>query len=252
MARITDFFKPVKDFSNIKELDYKHTNALLEALIILSRVLNLSIYVIDYYKKEFAYVSEHPLFLCGYDHEKVKTMGYNYFEQIVIPDDLNMLLEINEKGFDFFYNLPTNRRTHCFISYDFRVKHQNGNIFLINHKLVPFHVLTSGEMWLAICLVSLSENIKPGNVYIQMLNEPVKYIYSFKQKKFNLQGSVKLSDKEKTILKLSSLGYTSKEIADRIYKDLNTVKFHKSNIFKKLEVRNITEAIDFAVKNGII
>jgi DNA-binding CsgD family transcriptional regulator len=179
-------------------------------------------------------------------------MGYNFFEQVVIPDDLDMLLEINEKGFDFFYNLPANRRTHCFISYDFRVKHRNGNIFLINHKLVPFHVLTSGEMWLAICLVTLSENIMPGNVYIQMLNEPVKYNYSFKQKKFNLQGPVKLSDKEKAILRLSALGYTSKEIADKLFKDLNTVKFHKSNIFRKLEVRNITEAIDYAVKNGII
>lgn len=38
MARITDFFKPVKDFSSIKELDYKQSNAFLEALIILSRV----------------------------------------------------------------------------------------------------------------------------------------------------------------------------------------------------------------------
>ncbi|MBN1183695.1 MAG: response regulator transcription factor [Bacteroidales bacterium] len=252
MARINDFFKPVKGFSNSKELDYKQTDALLEASIILSKVLNLSIYVVDYYKKEFAYVSEHPLFLCGYDREKVKTMGYNYFEKIVIAEDLNMLLEINEKGFDFFYNLPINRRTHCFISYDFRVKYKNGNIFLVNHKLVPFHILTSGEMWLAVCLVSLSVNLKPGNVYIQMLNEPVKYIYSFKQKKFNLQDPIILPDNEKTILKLSALGYTSKEIADRLCKDLNTVKFHKSNIFKKLEVRNITEAIDFAVKNAII
>lgn len=252
MARITDFFKPVKAFSNSKELDYKQTHALLERLISLPRVLNLSIYVVDYYRKEFAYVSEHPLFLCGYDREKVKEMGYDYFEQIVIPEDLNMLLEINEKGFEFYYNLPANRRTHCFISYDFRVKHQNGNIFLVNHKLVPFHILTSGEMWLAICLVSLSGNIQPGNVYIQLLNEPVKYIYSFKQQKFNLQGPVKLSDREVEILNLSALGYTSKDIADRLYKDLNTIKFHKSNIFRKLEARNIAEAIDFAVKNGII
>ncbi|NJK93766.1 MAG: response regulator transcription factor, partial [Bacteroidales bacterium] len=47
-------------------------------------------------------------------------------------------------------------------------------------------------------------------------------------------------------------GYTSNNIASMINVDFNTVKFHKSNLFKKLEVKNSTEAIGYAIANGII
>jgi hypothetical protein len=88
-------------------------------------------------------------------------MGYNFFEQVSNPDDLNML-EINEKGFDFSH-LPANRRTHCFISYDFRVKHRNGNIFLIN----PACTFSCSDIRRNVAgyLSGYTSKYKAGNVY---------------------------------------------------------------------------------------
>jgi DNA-binding CsgD family transcriptional regulator len=107
-------------------------------------------------------------------------------------------------------------------------------------------------MWLALCLVNLSVNDKPGNVYIQMLNEPVKYDYSFKSKKFTHFQAVTLSDREKQILGLAAQGYSAIDIAAKICVDINTVKYHKRNFFKKLGVKNISEAIYYAAINNMI
>ena len=73
---LQDFFKPVKLDHPISELDYVNIQPQIETLITLARIANLGIYVIDYHKQNFLYVSSNPLFLCGYDREEVQKMGY--------------------------------------------------------------------------------------------------------------------------------------------------------------------------------
>jgi len=54
------------------------------------------------------------------------------------------------------------------------------------------------------------------------------------------------------ILLLSTQGYSMDEIAERICISLDTVKFHKKNIFEKLQVKNIVEAIIFAANYKLL
>ena len=84
--------------------------------------LFLAFYIIDYNKQSFLYVSDAPLFLSGYEQDEVLEMGYEFYNKVVPPEDLEMLVEMNEKAFEFFYNLPTERRDKGFISYDYRLK----------------------------------------------------------------------------------------------------------------------------------
>lgn len=61
-----------------------------------------------------------------------------------------------------------------------------------------------------------------------------------------------LTTREKQILHLASLGYSSKEIADTIGRQPTTIETHKVNIYRKLNARNITHAVRIAVKSRII
>ncbi len=51
-----------------------------------------------------------------------------------------------------------------------------------------------------------------------------------------------LTEKEKEVLLLISKGFTNKEIADKLFVSVNTVKTHTKNIYIKMDVRNRTEA----------
>ena len=62
----------------------------------------------------------------------------------------------------------------------------------------------------------------------------------------------KLTKKELEILELLSKGLTTKEIASKLYISTRTVETHRSNMLKKLEVKNTVELINKASTLGII
>jgi two-component system nitrate/nitrite response regulator NarP len=54
-----------------------------------------------------------------------------------------------------------------------------------------------------------------------------------------------LTKRERSLLQSLAEGMTNKELASRFEISINTVKFHLSNLFEKLEVRNRAQAIAF-------
>ena len=61
-----------------------------------------------------------------------------------------------------------------------------------------------------------------------------------------------LSEREVEILKLVSVGKSNRTIAEQLSISENTVKYHLKNIQHKLGVSNRTEAVTWAIQNGIL
>ena len=62
----------------------------------------------------------------------------------------------------------------------------------------------------------------------------------------------KLSDREIEVLKLVAMGLFNKEIGERLDISERTVKNHMSNIFKKIECTDRTQAAVFCIRNGLV
>jgi two-component system nitrate/nitrite response regulator NarP len=60
-----------------------------------------------------------------------------------------------------------------------------------------------------------------------------------------------LSQRERTLLEGLSRGLTNRELAREFGISANTVKFHLSNLFDKLSVKNRTQAIAFYYSNRV-
>jgi len=63
---------------------------------------------------------------------------------------------------------------------------------------------------------------------------------------------INLTGRELQVLKLLATGLYNKEIADTLFISEKTVKNHVSNIFKKINVSDRTQAAIYAIKNNII
>jgi DNA-binding NarL/FixJ family response regulator len=61
-----------------------------------------------------------------------------------------------------------------------------------------------------------------------------------------------LTYSEIEIIKLIAEGYTTKEIAIKRHISTHTVMTHRKNIFRKLEINNVSELIRFAVRKSLI
>ncbi len=62
----------------------------------------------------------------------------------------------------------------------------------------------------------------------------------------------RLSDREREILKMVALGYTSAELAERLHISAQTVNTHIRNIYHKIQVKNRAQAVSWAADKGLL
>lgn len=252
MKEINRFFNDKNEVRNDADIDRSQSQDYLEAVKAFSRLTYQSLYVIDYQTKAFDYVSENPLFLCGKSSEEVKELGYNFYFQNVKPEDVELLIRINEAGFNFYESIPVNERKHYSISYDFYLINSRKNMILVNHKLTPMFLTEEGQIWKALCIVSLSNSISSGNIVVSREGSDELWKYDPETDQWKQDEKIKLSQREYEILSLYASGLTINEIADKIFISADTVKFHRKKLFEKIGVNNIAEALTYAKTNKLL
>jgi len=60
-----------------------------------------------------------------------------------------------------------------------------------------------------------------------------------------------LSERETEILRLIAEGFSNKEIGDKLFISHRTVDTHRTNLMKKLEIRNTAGLVRFSLANGL-
>jgi len=248
---IGDFFSLQNSVESINESDYAKTGLIIEMAKAFERSTYQCVYIIDYFKKGFVYVSNNIARLCGTDAETVKDFGYRFYIDYVPAEDLKMLLEINNSGFKLFNTLPIKERKAYTISYDFHIM-RGRRKRLINHKITPLILTKDGRIWLAICTISLAAGNEPGNIIMKKPGASTFFQYSLYNHKWKECEEITLTDNERDVLSLSTQGYTMQDIADNICRSVDTVKAYKRSIFQKMEVRNIAEALTYAQIHQLI
>lgn len=156
-----DFFFSENEVKTVNEDLYNRLELLIRSTEAMARSLYQSVYLIDYYKKGFLFVSDNPSFLCGRTAKEVQEMGYSFYMSNVPEEDQKMLVEINSNGFKFYEDKITSEdKYRCYITYDFHLINQSGKKVLVNHKLTPVQMTPDGRIWIALCVVSLSSKKK--------------------------------------------------------------------------------------------
>lgn len=248
---VDKFFDPIKRPNIDGDLNEKMKNS-MDIVSRMACTLNHSLYVIDYLKRSFVYVSPNMLFLCGYSVEQVIEWGYSFYTKVIPERDLKRLLEINKAGFDFYYKLPIEKRYMYFIEYDFDLVHINKKVTRVNQRLIPLIINKEGDLWLAVCVVTPTYSKARDKTIIKNFNTGEQFIYQEREKSWYKNTLPPLTAKETLILQLSSQGCTNADIAEELLLNVNTIKFYKKNIFHKLDVKNCIEAITVASHWGLI
>ncbi|GAA4328113.1 hypothetical protein GCM10023149_31970 [Mucilaginibacter gynuensis] len=238
--------------NQVAEADYLQQHDYLEAVRSFARLTYKSVYIIDYEKMGFEYVSDNPLFLSGFTAAQVLAMGYEFYFKNVPEQDLQLLTAINQAGFDFFDKVPGNEKKEYSITYDFHLINKDGRPVLINHKLTPLFLTSEGKMWKAICVVSISHHQQAGNAFITKQGTDKIWQLDTTNQVWLRLVKPKLTKREIEVLHLHAQGLTINQIAEKIFVAPDTVKYYRRRIFERLNVSNIVEALAYAVNSKII
>ncbi len=247
----SDFFIPDNEVKLPEELDYSRAEEYIRSAEAFSRSTYQSVYIIDYFRQNFLYVSPNPMFLCGLTPEKMKEIGYRFYLLYVPQDELPLLLDLNRAGFAFYSNIPVEERRDWYIQYDFHIIN-DGHPILINHKLTPIATTSDGRIWLALCVVSASNHTTPGHIEMHRVGSPEYFEYNRLTRRWDRRSMPTLTEGEKSVITLSIQGYTMSEIADKMCLSPDTIKKYRKQLFEKLGVRNISEAIIAATNNKLL
>ena len=108
-----------KDMDDSLNMNYLQT---------LNSLTNNVFYIFDYTRDKLIYPDNLIQFLG--DKFPLTNQGYQFYEKYVHPEDLKMLVKINNLAFDFFYALKQDQKKHVNIVYDIRLKGINGDYIL--------------------------------------------------------------------------------------------------------------------------
>lgn len=248
---INDFFWVKNSRANITEENYKIVEYLVDAAKAFARSTYRCVYIIDYCKRNFAYVSDEFAALCGEPISKAQNFDHGLYLNHVPRQEFEMLTEIHKSGFEMFSTFPISERKEYSFQYDFHITRGN-KTRLMHHTLTPLTLDGDGKIWLALCTISISSRKTPGHLVIGKKGNSAFYQYNLQNHKWEKQDAIALSDAEREVLILSTQGYTMTDIADVMCKSVDTIKTYKRNLFTKLGGKNIAEALYCAINYKLI
>lgn len=231
------YFKTGPNYSDL-DIDVNMLDTIAE-------MSNTNICILDFYKHCYFYVSKNHLFLCGHSSDEATSIGESFVEEIIFDMDKKSQIDMKDAACLFFAELSPSEQCAASLFTSHRLKHKNGAVFMVSNQYRPLRFDDNNKMWMTLCISNIATKNTHLESYISIVGKDEKYIFSYKKKTFVPSKNISLSPKEKLILHLSARGYLIKEIAEKMYISQSTVKFHRHNIFLKLNVDNITEAIKY-------
>lgn len=206
-------------------------------------------------KLNFEYISKNYNACLGLDPVKLKNEGMKYFWSRIHPEDIETWLSALNGLMEFTLNeIPVKIRNRMNYTWNYRIKNANNKYVNIVQNTTP--LAFDSEMKPIIGLAHytvLGNGVKlPITASAKLLNDnneyETRYFNNFSQKLLN-QG---LTNRERDVVRLLILNYSSKEISEKLNISSHTVDTHRRNILKKLNVSSTGELIGMLKNNQIL
>ncbi len=213
-------------------------------------------YIIDFCDFSISNISDGFETMHGISRESVFTI--NEVLALVHPDDIELVTKAEERAFSYMHEFIGMDKIKSYkFSYNFRFRNAEGDFDFYNHQSL---VLTTDQNNNFIKALNIHTNISHLtdknsftfsviglNGFPSFLNLPIFSEDSEPPIMIN-----NFSNREIEIVKLIAEGANSRQIADRMFISLETVKSHRKNIFRKADCKTAAELVARSVSEGWI
>ena len=199
----------------------------------------------------FEYISKNMFSCLGLDYDLMKSKGMNYFWSRMHPDDIDPWLQaLNELMSFTLSNILVEERPKMSYTWNYRIKNAHDVYVNVIQNTTPLEFDDNDKPIIGLAHYTvLDSKIKlQVSATAKLLNEHNEYETKF----FNNYSQKLLSDgisnRERDVVRLLVLKYSSKQIGEKLNISSNTVDTHRRNILKKLNVSSTGELIGM-IKN---
>ena len=195
---------------------------------------NLMVSIFDMGTKEFLYHNSCFKSILGYTKKEMTIGGWDFWFQKIKPDELPETRQLIESVIgDEDYLTGRNP----FLSFSYHLQAASRKWYYLQHQ-VSLMVSPYNELVISY-LYDLSNKERIENIFS-------RYLFSTQE------NNHQISNREKEVLQLIGEGFSSREIAERLYISIHTAISHRKNLIEKFKVKNSAQLIKEASKIDLI
>lgn len=211
-------------------------------------------YVVDFFDRTIQQVSPSITALLGLNP---LTVTFNDIINSIHPDDLAFVSLAEEMAIDHFYTVLGKEKVLNYkVCYNFRSKIADGTYQLFHHQAIVLTVDEEGRFGKSLNIhtnihhITTVNNYKVHFIGIADHTDIIQLELNNGKKSINLSSC--FSNRETEVINLMSLGFTSSEIAEKLFISAYTVKNHRRNIMKKSGCKSSSELIAKCINEGLL
>ncbi|WP_231463709.1 LuxR C-terminal-related transcriptional regulator [Pedobacter sp. Leaf132] len=188
--------------------------------------------------------------ILGYEPEIFIKKGLNFSLSIIHPVDLDRVRAVHQSIFEYYYKTPKSQRPKLRFGYNLRVRTKNQDYIHILRQSNFISFTDDGKPVIEYINCTDITGFSFNNVIcltVHLLSPSGTFELSHEQEFPEIDSN--LSKREKEVLELASQGYTSKQIAAKLYLCTETIKSHRKHIIAKTGVGNMAAAINKIIRH---
>jgi DNA-binding CsgD family transcriptional regulator len=200
----------------------------------------IAAFIYNYEKGGYDYLNEHFVKVMNEEREAIIEKGIKIMQEKVHKDDFPKCLNITQKAFSEYLKMKPKEKETVHFRFFFRMKKGIGDYAWFMQTLKHF---SNGENEIPMEVGYLIELFDPQHPLRVMgvLETNSRRIDVFPDGIDDLIS--KLTAREFEILQLARQGVKTKKIAVKLKLTENTIKTHRRNLLKKLEVSSVMQAV---------
>ncbi|MCM5527720.1 LuxR C-terminal-related transcriptional regulator [Parasegetibacter sp. NRK P23] len=209
-------------------------------------------YIVNLGRVDIEFMSENVTKVIGVKHPSEYTVEYIY--ENVHPEDKGRFISHEQQVTAFFNTLPPDKVMKYKVSYDYRMRRTDGTYIWILMQTTTIQTDDSGAVIRVLGVQTDITHLKTDNTpsglsFLGLEGEPSFYNVPV-DNMMVLPSRELFTPREKEILRYLVQGFTSQEIAQKMFISKQTVDRHRKNMLAKTGLRNSLELVNFALREG--
>lgn len=202
--------------------------------------LRIAAFIYNYEQGNYTYFNDYFAELMQSNREYITQHGIQIMQDRVHPDDFIKCLNITQRTLAEFAKMKDVEKESTQLSLFFRLKKETGEYSWVmqcnrqakwSSDFPPIDLAYITELFNEHHSMQVLGVLKTNSRMIEFFPDP------------EIELTIKLSKRELEILQLIRIGLTSMGISEKLLLSVNTIKTHRKNILKKLQVKNMAQAI---------
>jgi DNA-binding CsgD family transcriptional regulator len=216
-----------------------------------NRACGNNYYVVDYFSRKLIMGPPAVSTFTGYSKALIERMSFNFYRQILNGEETGWFVRVHTQALKIFFQFPESQRPNLEFSYDLIATDINGKELILHHKHVPYQLCANGNLWLALCFVTVVPFLQIPDKAI-VVNSETGEKYSFDGNEFRLCDVGVLSVHEEKILRWMASDFSTKQICDCLEISKSNYGRKQQTLFQKLDVKTAGGAVHKAHLLGVL